>query len=205
VRHARPVGVAQLAHHGARAALELRERQQRARAHAPVAVRNRVTVRVLVRVADQPVDRVQDPAADRVLEHLGVGVHLGPVEPQHAHQEGLEDAVAPHHLERAQAPGGGESRARTRRVRHEPGRCELAEHVRHRRRGEREPLRESRRRHGPALGRERVERLQVVLLRARELGRRLPAVRAGLHRALRGTRDTLHGMPPLSLRTRGRN
>src|SRR5437667_377918 len=78
--------------------------QQGALRNVAVAVGNRMAVRVLVRMPDEPIDRVEHARADVMLEHLGVCVHLGPVEPEHPHQERLEDAVAPNHFEGTPAP-----------------------------------------------------------------------------------------------------
>ena len=104
-RHAPPVGVADLAHRGARARRQRRERHQRAlRAGARARSGIGWPWGSSLRVADQPVDRLEHAVADVVLEHLGVLVHLRPIEAQHPHQEGLEDAMAAHHL---RAPRGG--------------------------------------------------------------------------------------------------
>ena len=58
---------------------------------------DRVAVRVVGRMAQGGVDPLFQPLAHGVLEQLGLGVHLVPRHVQHAHQEGLEQAMAPHH------------------------------------------------------------------------------------------------------------
>src|SRR2546422_8606601 len=81
-RHAAPVGILDLPHRGASAALERRERAKRAASHPAARVGNGMTVRILMRVTHQPVDRREHPLADVVLQHLGVLMRLRPVEPE---------------------------------------------------------------------------------------------------------------------------
>src|SRR5262252_4156597 len=64
-------------------------------------------VRILVGMSGEPVHGLEHAIAHVVLEDLGVVVHLGPVEAEHLDQEGLEDAMAPHHFERAAPARGG--------------------------------------------------------------------------------------------------
>ena len=57
-------------------------------------IRNRIAVRVEPRAAEPLVDALEQPVADRVLEHLGLVVHLVPGVAELAHQPGLDEAVA---------------------------------------------------------------------------------------------------------------
>ena len=119
-------------------------------------------------MAGQPVDRRQHPVADVVLEHLGILVDLGPVEPQHLDQERSRGSGAGAPSRSPPATLGGQPRAGARRVRDQPLRGRAAEHVGDRRRRDREPRGELEVDTLVAAGRERVERLEVVLPRARE-------------------------------------
>src|SRR5262245_15920259 len=88
-RHARTVAIEDLAHDRPIALRERAERKQATARHAALTVRNGVTVRILRWMSDQPVDRLEHPIADVVLEHLGILVHFRPVQPQNLDQEGL--------------------------------------------------------------------------------------------------------------------
>lgn len=63
-------------------------------------------MRVLARVPHEPIQRLEHPVADVVLEFLGVLVHLAPVELEHTDEEGLEQAMTPEHLRRGPLPAG---------------------------------------------------------------------------------------------------
>ena len=52
------------------------------------------------RVPELLVDRVEQPVAQRVLEHLGLVVHLVPAVAVLLHQPGLDEPVAAHHAQR---------------------------------------------------------------------------------------------------------
>jgi hypothetical protein len=127
-----------------------------------------MAVRILVRPADQAIDRLEHAIADVVLENLGVGVDLGPVEAEHPHQEGFEHAVAPHHGDRGATALGGEARSAARLHRDQPLLGEAREHVGDGRRRHTEPAREVRGGDASGGGAQLVQRLEVVLPRARE-------------------------------------
>ena len=54
-------------------------------------------MRVLVGVAEVGVDAFDQPWCRRMLESLGLGVHLVPRVVEHIGEEGLEQPVPPHH------------------------------------------------------------------------------------------------------------
>ena len=57
-------------------------------------IRNRIAVRVEPRAAQALVDALEQPVADRVLEHLGLVVHFVPRVAELAHEPRLDQAVA---------------------------------------------------------------------------------------------------------------
>ncbi len=92
------------------------------RATAPDGVRDRVAVRVESRAAEPGVDALQQPVADRVLEHLGLVVHLVPGVAELAHEPGLDEAVPAQHGQGALLAVLGEPHRTVRHVRDEAGR-----------------------------------------------------------------------------------
>ncbi len=174
-RHAAAVAVANLAHDRARAGGQPGERVEPAARQAPAAVGDRMTVRVLGRVLHVAVDRVEHALAHVMLEHLGVLVHLGPVEPEHLHEERLEDPVTAHHAQRFAFAFGRELRRAAVAERNEVLARQPREHVGHAGRGHFERASEfgdGRRTLVP----ERVDRLQVILAGSRQRGRGLHSV-----------------------------
>ena len=125
-------------------------------------------MRVERRVAELRGDQLLELLGEDVLEPLGLGVHLVPAHPQALDQEQLEQAMVANHLERDRAPALGQARTAIELMLDEPERNELAQHPRHRRRANVEPLRESVRRRRPLTRLERVDRLRVVLDRNRQ-------------------------------------
>ena len=68
--------------------------------HLPVGGRDRVAVRVALREPQLGVDAGHQPIRHRVLEHLGLVVHLVPAVAELVDQEGLQQPVPAHHRQR---------------------------------------------------------------------------------------------------------
>ena len=118
---------------------------------------------------NKPVHRVEHPVAHVMLEYFGVLVHLAPVEPQHAHEERLEDPVAPHHAQRLALALGGEPGGAAMVERHQPLVRETREHVGDARRRHAEVARQRRDR-DRRVAHELEQCLEVVLARAGQRG-----------------------------------
>ena len=126
-------------------------------------------MRVDGRIAEGLVDPRLELLREHVLEPVRLGVNLVERHPERVRQVALEQAMVPQHLERAQPPLVGQHHAAVGRPLDE---AELGEPLHHRGRGRRADLHalgEGRGRRALALGIERVDRLEVVLDRAREL------------------------------------
>jgi len=95
-------------------------------------------------------------------------VHLIPAVAEHLDEEHLEEAVVTDQLERDLAALPGELLAAVAVVLHEALRAQAGHHLAHAWRRDAEPLRKLPRRHRPLVAMELVERLEVILLRARE-------------------------------------
>ena len=68
-------------------------------------------VRVLGRSLEVAVKRLEQPIADVVLELLGILVHIGQVEPEHANEKCFQDPVTPHDAQRLAAATAGDAAA----------------------------------------------------------------------------------------------
>ena len=133
------------------------------------AVGDRVAVRVDGRVAERRVDPRLELLREDVLEPVGLGVHLVERHAERVREVALEQAMVAQHLERAQPALVGQHDAAVRRPLDEAELGEPLHHRRRRRGADLHPLGESRGRRALALRTERVDRLEVVLDRAREL------------------------------------
>src|SRR3954467_12714863 len=115
-------------------------------------------------VAELGRDEVLELLREDVLEHLGLRVDAVPRHAEALGQVELEQAVVADDLERALGPAGGEPDALVGLVGDELQLAELAHHARRRGRRDPEALGERGGRDGArAVGRERVDRLGVVL------------------------------------------
>ena len=130
--------------------------------------RDRVAVRVVRRVAERGVDALLEPLGQHVLQQLGLGVHLVPRHAEHLVEERLQQPVAPHDAQRGLLARLGEPQLATARAVDELALLEALDHG-----GDRG-------RRDAQLGREQpggdrltavgdvVDRLEVVLARARQ-------------------------------------
>ena len=154
---------------GRLARLELRERGRRRLGELQLATGDRVAVRVDRRVAELGGDQLLELLGQRVLEHLGLGVHLVPGHPEALDEEQLDEPVVADHLERDAPPAFGQAYAAIPLVLDEPELRELAQHPRDRGGADLEQGREAGRRGGAVARLERVDRLRVVLDRGGQL------------------------------------
>ena len=91
--------------HGSRVAVVAhRQLAGRRRRHPPVGGGDRVAVRIAGGIAELGVDAVEHPVGHRVLEHLGLVVHLVPAVAELVDQERLHQPVAAHHRQRGLRP-----------------------------------------------------------------------------------------------------
>ena len=93
--------------------------------------RNRVAVRVMGGVAEPRGDAGFEPLGQRVLERLGLVVHLVERHAQRPVEKQFEQAVVPQHLQRHPLALGGQPGALVRRVRHQPLLGQLTQHTGH--------------------------------------------------------------------------
>ena len=145
------------------AGLELRERRRRCLGELQLAARDRVAVRVDRRVAELRGDQLLELLRERVLEHLGLGVHLVPGHAEALDEEQLDEPVVADHLERDAPAALGEADAAVALVLDEAEGRELAQHPRDGGGADLEQGREVGRRGGAVARLERVDRLRVVL------------------------------------------
>ena len=89
-------------------------------------------MRVDRRVAELRRDELLELLRERVLEHLGLGVHLVPGHAEALDEEQLDEPVVADHLERDAPAALGEPHAAVALVLDEPERRELAQHPRDR-------------------------------------------------------------------------
>ena len=143
--------------------LELRERSQRRRADPEVGVGDRITVRVVRRVAERLVDPRLELLRKRMLEPVRLRVHALDRHAERLREVLLEQPVVADHLDRRPLPRRGQRDPPVRLVVDEAERRELLQHRRRRRRRNADPLGERRRRRPAVLGLELVDRLEVVL------------------------------------------
>ena len=170
-----------------------------------LAARDRVAVRVDRGVAELRGDQLLELLRERVLEHLGLGVHLVPGHAEALDEEQLDEPVVSDHLERDAPAALGETDAAVALVLDEAERGELAQHPRDRGGADLEQRRELGRRGGAVAGLERVDRLRVVLDRGREVAgfrrRKVePCLNSSVRRArprkacmIRAVHDHAHG------------
>ena len=111
---------------------ELGERNRRVRGQVELGRRDRITVRVELRVPQRARDPPLDVLGEVVLQHLRLVVHAVPGHPERLGQECLEQPVVAHHLERHLLPLGGELDAAVAAVTDEPRLVEPLQHRRHR-------------------------------------------------------------------------
>ena len=147
-----------------------------------VRVRNGVAVRIVGRVAERLVDPRLELLGERVLEPVGLVVHLVDVDAERLGEVQLEQAVVADHLERDPLALRRQGHPAVRRVLDERERGEL---LHHRARGGRRDVhlaREGGRRDAVARGAELVDLAQVVLDRVAERNhpRHVASVRAVL-------------------------
>ena len=64
----------------------------------PLDIGNGIAMRVDRGMAQHLVHALDQPVGDGVLEELRLGVHLGPVDPHHLHQEQFDQSMTPQHL-----------------------------------------------------------------------------------------------------------
>ena len=126
-------------------------------------------MRVVGGVAERGVDPRLELLREDVLEPVGLRVHLVERHPERVGEVELEQPVMPQHLERAQTAALGEHDTAVRRPLDEAELGEPLHHRRRRRGADVHPLRKRGRRRPLSLGPEGVDRLEVVLDRAREL------------------------------------
>ena len=112
-----------------RSRLEVEQRSVVAVDDAKVAVGDRVAVGIVGREAELLVDLRLELFRERVLEQLGLRVHLVEREPEPVDEVALEQPVVTEHLERAEPPG---FRERDTAMRHPLDEPELGEALRHR-------------------------------------------------------------------------
>ena len=125
-------------------------------------------MRVVGRKAEGGVDPGFDRLRERVLEQLGLGVHLGEGDPERIDQVALEKTVVAEDLERDEPPAFGQPDAPVRRPCQQPLLVQSLGHRRDGRRGHAEAAREGVRA-GPARGVTELEHgLEEVLCGARE-------------------------------------
>ena len=134
-----------------------------------LATGNRVAVRVDRRVAELRGDQLLELLRKRVLEHLGLGVHLVPGHAEALDEEQLDEPVVPDHLERDTPPALGETDAAVALVLDEAQSGQLAQHPRDGGGADLEQRGEVGRGRGAVAGLEGVDRLRVVLHRGREI------------------------------------
>ena len=132
---------------------------------AKLSIRDRIAVRVVCRVAERAVDPRFELLGQRMLEPVGLGVHLVEAEPERLGEVELEEPVVADHLERDALAGRRQLDSVVRRVLGEPERGEAFHHRGHRRRADAHALRDGRRRRALALEPELVDLLHVVLHR----------------------------------------
>ena len=129
-------------------------------------------MRIVGREAERLVDPRLELLGERVLQPVGLVVHLVDVDPERLREIQLEKAVVADHLEGDLLPGRGQRDAPVGRVRNETQRRELLHH-RARRGGRHAHLaREGGRGDAAARRAELVDLAQVVLDRVAEWGHR---------------------------------
>ncbi len=120
---------------------------------------------IVRRMAEHLGDPFLETLRDRVLEPLGLVVHLVPAVPQRLLEVGLEQPVMADHLERDPASGVGEPPSPVPSVLHQPEPGEPLHHARDRGRLHTESGREVAGPHGTCgFTAEKVNLLEIVLL-----------------------------------------
>jgi hypothetical protein len=132
---------------------------------------DRFAVRVDGRVAEPGGDQLLELLRQRVLEHLGLGVHLVPGHPEALNQEQLDEPVMPDHLEGDTPAPLGEADSAVALVLDEAERRKLPQHPGDRSGADLEQRGEVGGRGCAVAGFERVDRLRVVLNGGREIVR----------------------------------
>jgi hypothetical protein len=163
------LGVGDAHERGRLARFELSERGRVGFGELQLAARDRVAVRIDRRVAELRGDELLELLRERVLEHLGLGVHLVPGHAEALDEEQLDQPVMPDDLERDAPAALGEPDSAVALVRDEAERRQLAQHPRDGGRADLEQRRELGRGRGAVPGLERVDRLRVVLHGGREV------------------------------------
>jgi hypothetical protein len=120
-------------------------------------------VRVDGRVAESLGDQLLELLRERVLEHLGLGVHLIPGHAQALDEEQLDEPVVADHLERDPPAARGQADAPVALVLDESEVRELAQHPRDGGGANLEQGREVGGRRSAVTRLERVDRLRIVL------------------------------------------
>jgi hypothetical protein len=124
---------------------------------------------IMGRVAELGRDQLLELLGEDVLEHLRLVVDAVPRYPEVLDEVELEQAVVAHHLERDAAAGVRERHAVVRAALHESELAEALHHSGRRRGGDAEALGERVGAHRAAALLEGVDRLRVVLYRARDM------------------------------------
>ena len=127
-------------------------------------------MRIVGREAERAVDPRLELLRERVLEPVGLVVHVVDADPERLGEVELEQPVVPDHLERHLLAGVRERDAAVGGVLGEPERGELLHHRARRGCGDLLAAGERGRRDPLALGAELVDLLQVVLDRVAEVG-----------------------------------
>ena len=83
---------------------------------AQLGIRDRIAVRVVRRISERVVDPRLELLGQRVLEAVGLGVHLVEAEAERLREVLLEQPVVPDHLERDPLAGRRQLDAAVRRV-----------------------------------------------------------------------------------------
>lgn len=78
-------------------------------AHESLVVGNRIAMRIPRRQSEHFIDAVDEPLADRMLEHLGLFVNLGPIEIQNFDEERFKQPVTAENLHHRAVAGVAEN------------------------------------------------------------------------------------------------
>src|SRR6185437_4494513 len=122
-------------HHKRAGSRYLRQRHRLSRRYPSIHRRNRMPVRIRLRMPQFRRDPLLKPLADEVLQALRLFMQLVDRVVEHLIQKGLDQTVMPHHFKGPSSPGPRQSHSAMPLVLHQRrGRTgELLQHVRHRR------------------------------------------------------------------------